>query len=75
MVSWSCCFSRVVMLMSCDRSSLSYHRSFFAVSICTCLSFLRAPQREAPSSMLQRSQQKTASCAQVRHGTTDTAVC
>ena len=48
MVSWSCCFSRVVMLMSCDRSSLSYHRSFFAVSICTCLSFLRAPKIEAP---------------------------
>ena len=34
-VSCSCCFSRVVMLMSCERSSRSYQRSFLAVSICT----------------------------------------
>ncbi len=33
-MSCSSCFSRVLMLMSCERSSLSYQRSFLAVSIC-----------------------------------------
>lgn len=51
MVSCSCCFSRVLMLMSCERSSLSYQRSFLAVSICRCTEIVIRHAAEASSSM------------------------
>ena len=34
MVSCNCCFSRVESSTSVDRSSRSYHRSFFKLSTC-----------------------------------------